>query len=485
MLAEASLSDFVRLSWPVIEPHTRYLHNWHIDCICEHLQAVDSGEITRLLVNIPPRYMKSTLISVDWPVWSWINDPGSRWLFASYSGALSMYHSIQRRTIIQSMWYQDRWASRYQLTTDQNVKTEYQNDRRGHMIASGLGGTVTGKGGNRVVVDDPHNPETAHSDAERVTALRVFDQTISTRLDDKRTGAIVVVMQRLHERDLAGHILSEIGGYQHVCLPAVADARTVVHFPVTGREVVREDGDLLWPGREGPEEIETARRQLGTYGFTGQYQQQPSPPGGGIFKRTWWQYWRVLPTRFDRWYQSWDCTFKDADDTDYVVGQVWGVLGGDRYLIDQVRARMNFVDTRIAIRAFASKWPLSRGYLIEGKANGPAVIASLRHEIAGLVEIEPEGGKVARARAIEPQVEAGNVYIPDPSVAPWVSDFLEETASFPMGAHDDQVDAMTQLLNYVGTGGAAIDDIHLTGRREVQGAAARSVSTDQMEAFFT
>ncbi len=449
-LCEKSLEQYIKQAWSVIEPATPYQQNWHISAICDYLEAVTAGEITRLLINIPPRYMKSISVSVMWPTWEWITRPDSRWLFASYSASLSTKHSVDRRTIIQSDWYSGRWGSRYRLTSDQNVKTEFQNTERGVMVATSVGGTATGKGGTRIVVDDPHNPVEAQSDVQRGAAITFFDQTLSTRLDDKRTGAIVVVMQRLHERDMGQHCLDL--GYEHLCLPAVSEERTVISTP-SGKEYVREAEDILWPSREGPAELEAAKKALGSYGYAGQYEQRPSPAEGGMLKREWWKYYKQAPDSFGQVIQSWDMAFKDTNGSDYVVGQVWGKVGASKYLLDQVRGRMDMPTTVRAVEMLSAKWPIARLKLVEDKANGPAVMQTLRGKISGLVAVEPKGGKVARVNAVLPDIEAGNAYLPDPSIAPWVIDFVEECAVFPNGAHDDQVDPMSQALYRLSRGG--------------------------------
>jgi len=444
--AEQSLSAYIKQAWDVIEPGTEYLHNWHIDAISEHLEAVSAGQIKRLLINIPPRYMKSISVSVCWPTWEWIRKPETRWIFASYSSSLSTKHSVDRRTIIQSDWYQKNWGNRFFLVSDQNVKTEYLNDKRGVMVSTSVGGTATGKGGNRIVVDDPHNPQEAQSDTQRESGVTFFNQTLTTRLDNKKKDAIVVVMQRLHEKDLSGYLLAQ-GGWEHLCLPAEADKRTIISMPISGKEIIREPDDLLWPEREDVKEIEQVKKDLGSYGYAGQYQQRPSPAEGGIFKRHWWQYYRHMPERFDEIIQSWDCTFKDTKGSDYVVGQIWGRIGALFYLLDQVRAKLNFPATLQAVKNLTAKWPNAFLKLIEDKANGPAVISTLTTQIPGLVPVNPEGGKEVRAHAVSSAAEAGNVFLPDPSIAPWINDFVEECAAFPNGANDDQVDGMTQALN--------------------------------------
>jgi predicted phage terminase large subunit-like protein len=447
--AGRSFSEYVRQSWHVIEPATPFMSNWHIDAISDYLEAVTGGEILRLLINMPPRYMKSICVSVLWPTWEWINHPESRWLFAAYSASISGKHSVDRRRVIESDWYQARWSQVYQLTTDQNIKTEYENSRRGVMFTTSVGGTATGKGGTRIVVDDPHNPMEAESDVQRQTAIDFFDRTLSSRLDDKKKGAIVVVMQRLHEQDLSGHCIEQ--GYTHLSLPAEAEKRIIISTP-SGRTFAREAGDILWPEREGTAELARAKVAMGSYAYAGQYQQQPSPAEGGMLKREWWRYYKEAPADFDEVIQSWDMTFKDTKGADYVVGQVWGRKGASKYLLDQVRGRMDFPTTIKAFQGLTSKWPAAEAKLVEDKANGSAVIQTLKGTISGIIAIEPQGGKASRVSAVSPTIEASNVYLPDPTLEPWVHDFVEECAVFPNGTNDDQVDSMSQALTrWLGT----------------------------------
>ena len=239
--AERSLRAFVEQAWPILEPTTPFLPNWHIDLLCDYLEAVTAGECARLVINMPPRYGKSLIVSVCWPVWAWIRRPESRWVFTSYAEALAVQHSLDRRTLLLSPWYQGSWGRHVQLT-DQNEKTEYWNSRRGRMLATSIGGTVTGKGGNHIVVDDPHTPRYAESDTVRQHAIEYFLRTLVTRLDDKRLGTIVVVMQRLRTGDLTATCLDL--GYTHLCLPAVAEMRTTHRFLRSARAVTREIGDL-------------------------------------------------------------------------------------------------------------------------------------------------------------------------------------------------------------------------------------------------
>ncbi len=324
-LREECLCDYIKAAWPIIEPVTRYLHNWHIDAIAEHLEAVTNGEIRRLIINIPPRYMKSICVSVMWPTWEWgpRKMPHARWMFCSHAADLSIKHSDDRRTVMTSPWYRECWGDRFRLV--KSLESEYSNDHRGRVIATSVNGQATGKGYNRVVIDDLLDPEQALSDTLRTTANRIFDEKFSKRLDDKRKDAIVIVMQRLHNNDLAGHVLGPMKeeGWATLILPAEAQGRQKIVFPRSGTVVERQeggpttitrredplieefarlapkkdvlgvevidDGALLWPEREGPEEIAEVKLVMGKDAFAGQYQQRPAPLGGGMIERYWFR----------------------------------------------------------------------------------------------------------------------------------------------------------------------------------------------------
>ena len=451
-MAEKSLHAFVTQAWSILEPTQAFVDNWHIGFVTEFLEAVTAGQLTRLVINLPPRYMKSLLVSVLWPTWEWIRKPSGRWLFVSYADALASKHSLDRRTVLQSDWYQRRWGTTVQLAPDQNVKNEFQNTHRGVMVATSIGGSITGKGGSRIVVDDPHNPTQVESDTQREAALTFFTRTLSTRLDDPKSGAIVVVMQRLHERDLSALCLSEELGYTHVCLPAEAEVSTRILFPRSGRIHTREPGDVLWPARQGRAELDAQKKLLGSAAYAGQYQQQPVPTGGLIFQRDWFKYYDDLPT-VDTWAQSWDMSFKDGPSSDYVVGLVGARNGADIYLIDRVKGQWAFSDTCRQVLALRQRYPQTDTILIEDAANGPAIINVLSRRLPGIVAVKPDGGKLARAQAAQPCVEAGNLWLPNPRphgrLVPeraWVDDFLHQCSVFPTGAHDDDVDAFTQLV---------------------------------------
>ncbi|HBJ2607788.1 TPA: phage terminase large subunit [Clostridium botulinum] len=469
---EKNLNFFIKKAWHIIEPAIKFTNNWHIDAICEYLQAVTDGEIKRLLINMPPRNLKSVTATVMYPCWTWVNNPYKRFISASYSDTLSKRHNMDRRNIISSNWYQGKWKDKFALKDDLNTQRKFGNDKEGFMFSTSISGTLTGDGGDIIILDDPHNPKKAESDAERQQALDFFTQTLPSRLNDKKNGAIIVIMQRLHEEDISGHILQNDLGYTHLCLPAIAEEKTIIHFPISNKKVVREVGDILNPKREDKKELEQLKKDMGSYAFSGQYQQSPSPTGGGMFKKWWWKYWKPkgadlppvrvknqkgeyelieaieLPNKFDEEAQSWDMAFKNNKDNDFVAGGVWGRKNADRFMLDLILERMEFTESLDAIRKLTRQYPNTRRKLVEDKANGPAIISMLKKEISGLIPYNPGAdSKEARAFAITPIVESGNVYLPHPMIAPWVDDFIDTCAKFPKVAHDDCVDQMAQILN--------------------------------------
>jgi predicted phage terminase large subunit-like protein len=447
----------VREAWrAVLEPDRELRWNWHYDYIAEWLQKVDEGSCRKIIFNVPPRTAKSRLVTVLWPVWRWLRRPGLRWMFISYSDSLTRQHSRERRDLIQSDWFTRRFGDRVVLASDQNTVTWFDNLARGSMFSSSVGGTVTGKGGDVVIMDDPQDPAQAHSDAERKHVIEFCDRTLATRLDDAKTGTQLLVMQRLHEEDVTGHFLSQ-GGWEYVRLPMEQEKDETIVFPISGRTVERKQGDLLFPERFGRVEVDELKRRLGSYSAAAQLQQRPAPEEGGMLKRAWWQEYALPPEEqaklCEEIVQSWDMSFKDSVGADSVAGQVWGRKGANIFLLDRVNARMDFPVTKKAVVSLTAKWPAAHAKLVEDKANGPAIIADLKKEISGLIGVSPRDSKIARAHAVSPTIESGNVFLPKPVHAPWVHDFVEQCSVFPMGAHDDDVDAMTQALDrLVGSG---------------------------------
>ena len=437
----------------MLEPGTPLSWNWHIDLIAEYLEAVSAGDIKRLIINIPPRHMKSRLATVMWPCWEWTHRPELSYLFSSYAEGLSRDHSRERRDVIRSEWYQKRWPD-VRIRDDQGEIIHFKNTRGGAMFSRGTNGTSTGKGGNRVVVDDPHNTKQSESEAQREQALTDFDRNLNTRLNDPDNDAIVVIMQRLHEKDVSGHILKDIGGYEHVCLPAEAPTRTTIVFPRSHKRIVRKENELLWPDRVPRRVLRQLKTVMGSYAYSGQYQQDPIPRGENLFPADGWRFYDPLNpphplVTAQQWVQSWDMAFKSTKASAFVVGQVWCRWGANRFLVDQVRKRMSFKESIKAVIALSEKWPLATAKLIEDKANGPAVIDTLKDRVPGIIAWNPEGDKPARAEALAVYHEAGNLWIPTKESTPWVEEFIAEHERCPNGEFWDQIDAAGQAMLYM------------------------------------
>ncbi len=404
--------------------------------LCEKLEAVERGEITRLIITMPPRHGKSEVTTKKFPAWFLGRNPEKEVILSAYGADLAEdFSAIARDTLKQ--WGPELWGV-FLSNASSSVKKWGISGYRGGLFAAGVGGAITGRGAHLAIIDDPiKNHAEALSETYRKGIKDWYKTTLRTRLAPG--GAIIVIQTRWHEDDLAGYLLSEAmqdgEQWEVLDLPAIAEENDPLG---------RAPGEALWPERFPVEELRATQKTLGSFWWAALYQQRPSPADGGMLKRKWWQFFRQAPAVFDEILISWDFTFKDTKKADFVVGQVWGRVGADKYLLDQVRDRMDFPTTVQAVRNLSAKWPKARAKLVEDKANGPAVIATLKREISGLIPVEPQGSKEARASAVSPDVEAGNVWLPQD--APWVQDFIEECAAFPNGANDDQVDAMSQAL---------------------------------------
>ncbi|HET8888402.1 MAG TPA: phage terminase large subunit [Candidatus Angelobacter sp.] len=397
--------------------------------------------------------MKSLLISVFFPIWVWATDPSRRFMFVSYSEKLSTQHSILRRSLIESDWYKKDWGGKFSISRDQNVKSHYENSARGAMFSTGMQSTATGMGGDILIFDDPLNPEQAISQLEREAVNLRFDTTFRSRINDPATGVKIIIMQRLHELDLTGHVLArESSRWKHISLPAIAEKDETWNLSDGTYLAARNAGDLLWSERLPKSFLDSQRVGMGSWAFNGQYQQRPAPLDGGIVKRQWVRFYRQLPEKFEFMVQSWDCTFSGGNDNDFVAGQVWARSGGKYFMLPyRTYERLDFGPTMAAIKSCHARFPQAHAVLIEDKANGPAIISELQKEIPGVVAVNPEGGKLARAQATAPLWEAGSIELPDPQVfgITWMEDYLHNMCAFPKAAHDDDVDATSQALIYM------------------------------------
>jgi predicted phage terminase large subunit-like protein len=450
ILCARSFAYFVKRAWPHIIPD-RLIWNWHMDAVCEHMQALAKGEIpsNRLLINIPPGTSKSTLVGVMYSAWLWgpFGQPWHRYIGAAHEQGLAVRDNRMTRELIQSEWYQRLWP--ISLKGDQNEKLYFENEKRGFRQACAVA-SMTGRRGHTIGLDDPLSPEKAHSDAARDTALRVLSETIPTRLNDPATSAIVIVMQRLHERDPSGFVLSEGLGYEHLLIPMEFEPARRVHTCIGWTDPRETDGDLLFPERFPQSVIDRDKKALGEYAWAGQMQQRPAPAGGGIFKDDWWRFYTVPPQITHRIIFA-DTANKTKTVNDYSVLQCWGYTATKQaVLLDQVRGKWEAPDLLVQARAFWGKHQATQGQgalramKVEDKSSGTGLIQTLKREGVPILPIQRNIDKVTRAYDAAPYIESGNVLLPQQ--AAWLSDYLAEFSAFPNGAHDDMVDPTMDAL---------------------------------------
>jgi predicted phage terminase large subunit-like protein len=444
------------------------LKTGHIDVIAEHLQACYEGlSLPQLLINIPPGHAKSLLSSVLFPAWVWAFNPKYRFIFGTYQQDLSNRDAVRTRDLLSTTWYQKTFVrGAWKLKTDSNQKHYSTNTEGGFRLSTSVTGQGTGHRAHMVIIDDPLSVELAYSTAERERANRWVGQTMATRFLDMRKAKLVIIMQRLADMDVSGMVLKE-PGWDHLCLRTTGNPNRVKPTSL-GWLDNRNSGDLLFPTMFTPSVLKAAKLKLGR-AYTGQFEQDPMSDEDTLFKRELWRFWKHKERPAD-WSSkrfegattlsamelpelqqciiSVDCAFKDKESSSYVVMQVWGTNRADRFLLDQSRKHLSFMQTLIELKRLVIKWPQARIRLVEDKANGPAVMDTLQRAMSGLKAVEPRGDKEARAHAISPQVESGNVFLPEGQS--WLDDFVDETSRFPIAETDDQVDAMTQALDYLG-----------------------------------
>jgi predicted phage terminase large subunit-like protein len=456
-MAKRGYIHFVEAAWHLMAPESPFVRSWHVDAICEHLEAVARGELTRLLINVPPNSSKSITCCVGFIPYIWTFRPKYKAIYGSYSDRLARRDSLKARKLIASEWYQARWGEAFQIDTDvEDSGGKYSTDRGGFRMVTTIGGSVTGEHAHCQIVDDPLKPYdvTAGSLTSSKTALDNvsfwWKETMSSRLVDYAKSARIIIMQRLHEKDLAGLMLSE-GGYEHLCLPMEYDPSRRCITGIGWEDPREEAGELLCPKRFDQTAVDTLFKDLGGRGSRGaeaQLQQDPVVLTGEMFKRDRVRKYKQLPKRFDATCQSWDCTFKE-NGSSWVSGQAWGRKGPDYYLIDRIRLKLSFSGTCKQIKIMTLRHPKIIKKIVEAKANGDAIVDHLKTELSGLTLWEPKGSKIARANAIEPYWDAGNIWIPHEDICEWSKDLLNWCVKFPNGASDDDVDSMSQAVTYL------------------------------------
>ena len=459
-----------------------YEVNWHHRATIEKVEQWIAGEIPRLIICMPPRMGKTEIVSRRTPAYILGRDPDASVIATSYGADLAARVNRDVQLIIDSPAYSNVFPDTQ--INSKNIRTVAGNtwlrnndifevvDHKGVYKCAGVGGAITGHGCKYGIIDDPvKNREEANSPTYRDKIWNWYNSTFLTRLE--KDGRVLITHTRWHEDDLVGRLLAladadpNADQWEVLWLPGIAEGELHESDP-------REHGEPLWPNKYDHKDMRKTRASLGSYDWSSLYQQNPTPLEGGILKRHWWRFWHMpenplppvsiknaagesvsiqstpLPKRFSKQAASWDMAFKDSKSSSYVVGQVWGSVDANRYLLDQDRDHYDFPATVRAVETLHAKHKTPTIY-VEDKANGAAVIATLKDKISGIIPVLPKGGKQSRAEAVTAQIEAGNVYLPHPFIAPWVWDFIEECAAFPNATHDDQVDAMTQALNELRT----------------------------------
>jgi predicted phage terminase large subunit-like protein len=445
-LLRSDLRFFIWKSFLTILPGTPYLPNWHIDAIVHQLMRVQAGEVSRLLINQPPRSLKSICVSVAYVAWLLGHDPTRRVIVVSYSNEFAAELHRQFRMVIDAPWYRALFPA---MRPAKDSGTELVTTAGGSRYATSVGGTLTGRGADLIIVDDPLKAEEAMSELARRRVIDWYAGTLVSRLNDKENGPIVVVMQRLHEDDLAGHLIGQ-GSWQHLDLPAIAVEDSTI--PIGRGEVItRRRGEVLQAERESQAALDRIKAEIGSLMFSAQYQQRPVPVEGNLVKREWFRFYDQPPQPGPRDLvaQSWDIAIMTGEANDFSVCTTWRMVGPDYYLIDVFRARLQYPDLRRKIASLAARHGAGT-VLIENAGSGTTLLQDLRHDLPdGMtrpIGQKPEGSKTDRMAVQVNKIEAGHVHLP--KEADWLDTFLLELLAFPNGRHDDQVDSVSQFLKW-------------------------------------
>lgn len=458
LIKRGGLHAFVHRAWPILEPGTPFVDGWHLRVMCQELEKVTRGETEQLIINVPPGFSKSTLVCVLWPAWEWTIEPGKRWMMSSYDPALVLRDALRTKRLVESEWYQTLWPDTRIARDKREVSDSagiYYTTAGGLRFSAQIGSRGVGWHGHTHVIDDPHKP----LDVGLVSGLMLekvwmWLGLMATRGVPGQPFRRVVIMQRLHERDMTGMALAS-GGWRHVCLPMHGDPDRADRHPAD----CRNRGELLCPALKDETRVAQERRAIAAGGADpeAQHEQRPTPPGGRVFHRAWWQYWTELPLHLT-YVQSWDFTF-GANANSWVVGQLWATTGVNHYLIDQLREQTDYPGMKQMVRTLLARYPETSKIYIEGAALGKAVLQEMSHEVDCLEEVSVTGAgsKLVRARVCTGIFADGHVWWPDPDnhmwkervrSALWVYDMTRRFESFTGADADvaDEIDCTSQVL---------------------------------------
>jgi len=438
---------FIEKSFYELNPTTPFLRNWHIELIAAELEACRRGETKRLIINISPRSLKSICASVAFPAWLLGHDPSSQVICVSYAQDLAGKHAIDSRTLLSAKWYQELFPTR--LSQQRQAVQEFVTTQKGFRLATSVGGALTGRGADYIILDDAMKPDEALSDAQRMAVNSWYDHTLYSRLNDKRNGCIILIQQRLHEDDLVAHVLAQ-EPWKMVRLPAIADRDEsyLIETPYGKKRLMRRAGEPLHVEREPLEVLGHIRETQGEYHFAAQYLQSPVPLGGGLVKVAWFKTYSPgeMPSEFEIIFQSWDCANKPSELSNFSVCTTWGVKEKHLYLLHVCRKRLAYPDLKRAVRSQAEAFGATT-VLIEDAAAGVQLNQELVSEgMHAVKKYEVRMDKVMRLNSVTSTIENGFVHLPD-KVA-WLGEYLHELTSFPKGKYDDQVDSTSQALDW-------------------------------------
>ncbi len=441
-LIRQDFSSFIHKAFTTITPGTNYIANWHIDLIAEYLEATQKNKITRLIINIPPRALKSISVSVAWPAWLLAKNPAYKIMVASYSSVLSIKHSLDCRFVMSSNWYNKLFPNTV-LSTIHNQKSKFLTTKNGFRFATSVGGSSTGEGGDFLIIDDPHNPIQIHSKKMRLRVIEWFEQTFSTRLNNKKTGVIVLVMQRLHPDDLSSHLISS-GGWSLLKIPALASADLSYHCL---NSYYYKKGDLLCKERDTIEYLNNIEHEMGSKNYSAQFLQKPIIDNYSLLKLEDILFYDDLPKIFDSYIHSWDTAIKISEKSDYSVGTCWGIIGKRYYLVAMIRSKLIYTDLKQKVQNWSNKYK-AKFVLIEDKSSGQSLIQDLKLSgYKNIKAIKVKTDKVTRFAAISDFFQSGSVLLPRYGLLNKL--LVSELTTFPHSKHDDIVDSVSQFLTFI------------------------------------
>ncbi|RYE05907.1 MAG: terminase [Rickettsiaceae bacterium] len=441
-LVKKDLYSFINKVFNTVNPGTDYQSNWHIELISDYLNAVQNGQIKRLIINIPPRSLKSLCISVAWPAWLLGYDPTKRIMAASYSQALSVKHSLDCRVVVESNWYNKIFPDTV-LSKAQNQKSKFLTTANGFRFATSVGGSATGEGGDYLIVDDPHNPAHINSPKLRNKVIDWFEQTFLTRLNDKTKGAVIIVMQRLHSEDLTAHLLRSSSHWEHLKIPNQSDETR--KYIILNKSYTFTYGEAMHSKRDSIEVLKALEQEIGAHNYHAQYLQQPIEDKNSLLQLKDISFYDQIPDHFDFYIQSWDTAIKLSEQADYSVGICFGIIGNKYYLLSMDRAKYSYPELKIKVEQFAKRYK-PKDIIIEDKASGQQLIQDLRFSnYNNIIAIKPRLDKITRFASVVTLFQAGRILLP--STAGFKNVIINEITSFPSSKNDDIIDSLSQFLN--------------------------------------